>query len=103
MPLLAFRQPYEGSFPVPVKPCGDVKISPLRSYADQFGALPAPFQRSDDMDSTTGGAGTEGTVGSFQNATGKSSKGEAVLYLTSPNLNIPNAESSDEVGILLYV
>ncbi len=104
-PLLLHRQPYESSFPVPVKPItspgGDeVLVNPLRSYTDQFGPLPAVFRRSNEG----GGEGEELGAGGAEDGivaslTGKNVPHSAApFYPTSPNLNIPNAESSDEVS-----
>ncbi|KAM7539779.1 hypothetical protein Aperf_G00000028389 [Anoplocephala perfoliata] len=92
-PLMLYRQPYEGSFPVPVKaPSGqydeELNVSPLRSYVDQFGPLPAIFQRPEE------GPPEEGEIGRGGKTVPPHSA--APFYPTSPNLKIPNAESSDE-------
>lgn len=103
-PLMLHRQPYEGSFPVPVKkPTGqygeDVDVNPLRTYVDQFGPLPAIFQRLVE-------GSNDGDIGRLE-AVGHSirevSHPAAPFYPTSPNLKIPNAESSDEASLFVYV
>lgn len=94
-PLMLHRQPYEGSFPVPVKAPSsqydeELNVNPLRSYVDQFGPLPAIFQRPEEGHSEEG-----------LEAVGRGGKTiphpATPFYPTSPNLKIPNAESSDEV------
>ncbi|BHF58580.1 Protein unc-80 [Sparganum proliferum] len=104
MPILAFRQPYEGSFPVLVKPCGDVDISPLCTYVEQFGPVPEAFRHL-DFESATGVLQFPPTTAECGSAGVARIKGETPetlltpvtsFYPTSPSLNIPNAESSDE-------
>ncbi|VDL88517.1 unnamed protein product [Schistocephalus solidus] len=104
MPILAFRQPYEGSFPVLVKPCADVDISPLCTYAEQFGPVPETFRHL-DFESATGVLHLPLTTTEFGSGLAAGTKGETPetlitpvtsFYPTSPSLNIPNAESSDE-------
>nr|CDS15467.1 protein unc 80 [Echinococcus granulosus] len=97
-PLILHRQPYEGSFPVPVKtPSGqfdeEVNVNPLRSYVDQFGPLPTVFQRPGE------GLIEEDELGGLEAVSGVSRQvphSITPFYPTSPNLKIPNAESSDE-------
>ncbi|VDK20530.1 unnamed protein product [Taenia asiatica] len=97
-PLILHRQPYEGSFPVPVKiPSGQydegLNVNPLRSYVDQFGPLPTVFQRPGEE------LGEEDELGGLEAVCRVSSQvphSIAPFYPTSPNLRIPNAESSDE-------
>ena len=102
-PLMLHRQPYEGSFPVPVKkPSGqyevDVNVNPLRSYVDQFGPLPSIFQRLSEGPSEEG---EPGGLEGVSHSTKQVSYSAAPFYPASPNLKIPNAESSDEVRILM--
>ncbi|KAM3179484.1 hypothetical protein ACTXT7_000499 [Hymenolepis weldensis] len=95
-PLMLFRQPYEGSFPVSVKtPLGqydeELNVNPLKSYVDQFGPLPEIFQRPGE------GLSEEGEFGGLEVVSQKPVPHSTVpFYPTSPNLKIPNAESSDE-------
>lgn len=103
-PLLLHRQPYEGSFPVPARTythhnqshgAGDeIRVNPLRSYSDQFGPLPAVFQQHAE-------AAGENTSETELTTSKTMPYSLATFYPTSPNLNIPNAESSDEVSWLL--
>lgn len=98
-PLILHRQPYEGSFPVPVKiPSGqydeELNVNPLRSYVDQFGPLPTVFQRPGEE------LNEEDELGGLEAVSRVSRQGPhsiAPFYPTSPSLRIPNAESSDEV------
>ncbi|VDN98183.1 unnamed protein product [Rodentolepis nana] len=95
-PLMLFRQPYEGSFPVPVKTPSsqydeELNVNPLKSYVDQFGPLPEIFQRLGE------GFSEEGEFGGLEAGSRKPVPHSAApFYPTSPDLKIPNAESSDE-------